>query len=207
MFTDLGKRNVSDKRIRCDGCFFLVEQCVCPWVPRLSTRLSILILQDPKEAKHAKNTVSLLRLGLPVVECIQTTNHDALFCALSQKDPAKWRLLFPNDGATAIESMDAKTASDIEGLIVLDATWRKAKKLYLTEPLLQNFESLCFARPPGGQYHIRKSPSELSLSTLEASAYAIEQITGDNMQSLREFMLSAQAWQWRQQPLAHRHVN
>ncbi len=207
MSTDLGKRTVSEKRIRCDGCLFLVEQCVCSWVPRLSTRLSILILQDPKEAKHAKNTVPLLRLGLPVVKCIQTSNQEALRCALSQKDPAKWRLLFPNDEATAIESMDAKVASNIEGLIVLDATWRKAKKLYLTESLLQRFESLCFARPPAGQYHIRKSPSELSLSTLEASAYAIEQITGDNMQPLREFMLSAQTWQWRKQPLAHRHVN
>lgn len=207
MSTDLGKCTVAEKRIRCDGCFFLVEQCVCPWVPRLSTRLSILILQDPKEAKHAKNTVPLLRLGLPVVECIQTTNHDALCCALSQKNPAKWRLLFPSDEATAIESMDTKVASDIEGLIVLDATWRKAKKLYFTEPLLQNFKSLYFARPPAGQYHIRKSPCELSLSTLEASAYAIEQITGENMQPLREFMLSAQTWQWRQQPLTHRHGN
>jgi len=198
---------VSRNRTRCDGCRFLTEQCVCQWIPRLTTQLNVLILQDPKEAKHAKNTVSLLCLGLASVECVSITSQRELADKLLQKDPAKWRLLFPCDSAVALESIDAKTASNIEGLILLDATWRKAKKMYFTEPMLQKFEAVCFLQPPLGGYQIRKSPSDLSLSTLEACAYAIEQVTGETMQPLREFMLSAQAWQWRKQPINHRHVN
>ena len=197
----------SAKRARCDNCRFLTEQCVCQWIPVLSTRLKIVILQDPKEAQHAKNTVSLLSLGLPSVECISTANQDALSSALRQKDPAKWCLVFPSDDAVPIESIDAGSAAEIEGLILLDATWRKAKKLYFTEPLLHDFNAVCFSRPPVGQYSIRKSPSVESLSTLEACAYAIEQIAGENMQPLREFMAAAQEWQWRKQPLSHRHLD
>lgn len=197
----------SAKRTRCDDCLFLADQCICQWIPELSTRLTILILQDPKEAQHAKNTVSLLSLGLPSVECISTANQDAMRAALDHKDPAKWRLVFPSDSAVSIESISADMASDIEGLILLDATWRKAKKLYFTEPLLHAFSAVRFSQPPEGRYSIRKSPSAESLSTLEACAYAIEQVTGENMKPLREFMVAAQEWQWRKQPLSHRHID
>ncbi|RBP84182.1 DTW domain-containing protein [Marinomonas rhizomae] len=193
------------KRTRCDNCLFLANQCVCQWVPKLATRLKILILQDLKEARHAKNTVSLLSLGLPSVECISTGNQSAMISVLRQKDPVKWRLVFPTDRAVPIEVMSAETASEIEGVILLDATWRKAKKLYFSEPLLRIFDAVSFSHPPVGQYSIRKSPNVESLSTLEACAYTIEQVTGENMQPLREFMLAAQEWQWRKQPLSHRH--
>ncbi|MBU1295905.1 MAG: DTW domain-containing protein [Gammaproteobacteria bacterium] len=196
----------SAKRARCDNCHFLTEQCVCHWIPVLSTRLKILILQDPKEAQHAKNTVSLLSLGLSSVECISIANHDVLASALRQKDPAKWRLVFPSDSAVAIESIDADSTAEVEGLILIDATWRKAKKFYFIEPLLYAFKAVCFSQAPVGQYSIRKSPGIESLSTLEACAYAIEQVTGENMQPLREFMVVAQEWQWRKQPLSHRHL-
>ena len=197
----------SAKRARCDDCHFLTDQCVCKWIPVLSTRLKILILQDPKEAQHAKNTVSLLSLGLPSMECVSTVNQEALINTLRQKDPAKWCLVFPSDDAVFIESIDKGSIAEIEGLILLDATWRKAKKRYLTEPLLHAFNAVCFSRPPVGQYSIRKSPSVQSLSTLEACAYAIEQVTGEDMQPLREFMAVAQEWQWRKQPLSHRHLD
>lgn len=196
---------LGSKRTICSQCGFLESQCVCKWVPSLSTRLKILIVQDPKEATHAKNTVPLLSLGLASVTCVSTNDVDALQLLLIQKDAAKWRLVFPSDDAMPVEAIKASEASCIEGLILLDATWRKAKKMYLTEPLLHRFDAVCFSRPPSGQYSIRKSPSDVSLSTLEACAYSIEQVSGENMQPLRAFMVAAQAWQWRRQPLSHRH--
>ncbi|ETX09867.1 hypothetical protein MUS1_05245 [Marinomonas ushuaiensis DSM 15871] len=195
-----------EKRARCDDCCFLAEQCVCQWVPKLKTALKMLVLQDPKEAKHAKNTVSLLCLGLPSVQCVSIDDRSQLEGVLSQLDQNKWRLVFPINDAIPIESMNRMAASQMEGVILLDATWRKAKKMYLTESLLQRFDAITFLHPPVGRYAIRKSPNDLSVSTLEACAYAIEQITLENMQPLRDFMNEAQEWQWRKQPLKHRHV-
>lgn len=196
-----------EKRAHCDDCCFLAVQCVCQWIPRLKTRLKVLILQDPKEAKHAKNTVSLLCLGLPSIRCISIDDRNLLEGALSQLDTSKWRLVFPCDDAIPVESMNRASVSQIEGVILLDATWRKAKKMYLTEPLLHDFRAITFSQAPVGQYIIRKSPDDLSVSTLEACAYVVEQITADNMQPLRDFMVAAQEWQWRKQPLKHRHSN
>lgn len=193
-----------DKRVHCDGCHFLQGQCVCGWIPSVTTRLSILVLQDPKEAQHAKNTVALLTLCLPSVECVALTSVDALCDALKERDPQKWRLVFPSDQAVALESMMPNKLTEIEGLIFIDATWRKAKKLYFSEPLLQAFEAVCFSSAPKSVYAIRKSPSAHFLSTLEACAYAVEQVSGEDMASLRAFMVSAQEWQWRRQPISHR---
>lgn len=196
-----------NKRARCSRCRFLIEQCVCKWVPELKTILKVLVIQDPKEAKHAKNTVSLLRLGLPSIECVSIDDRNLLERSLSELKASKWRLVFPCDDAVAVESMCQADLAQIEGVILLDATWRKAKKMYFTEPLLNRFQAITFLQPPDGQYAIRKSPNALSVSTLEACAYVIEQITEENMQPLRDFMVLAQNWQWRKQPIEHRHVD
>ncbi|MBR7887848.1 DTW domain-containing protein [Marinomonas sp. A79] len=194
-----------DKRRLCQHCCFLISMCVCPWRPTVSTRLHILVLQDPKEAKHAKNTVTLLQLALPLsVECVSIADQANVGKVLQEKDPAKWRLLFPSDNAMPVESLSLGESTAIEGLIVLDATWRKAKKLYFTESLLQAFQSISFEQPPASQYAIRKAPKEGALSTLEACAYAIETIAKEDMQPLRNFMVAAQNLQWRQQPEDHR---
>ncbi|RBO82239.1 tRNA-uridine aminocarboxypropyltransferase [Marinomonas aquiplantarum] len=192
----------SNKRPQCEACGFLQSQCVCAWIPSLTTRLKILVVQDGKEALHAKNTVALLRLALPSVECVDSAD----VTCLSHLDVDAWRLLFPGQGATPVESVTEDQKSHIEGIILIDATWRKAKKLLLSEPLLQRFTTLSFEQPPVGAYAIRKSPNDQALSTLEACAYCIEQLCAEDMQGLRDFMQQAQAWQWRRQPKHHQHL-
>jgi len=192
----------SNKRPQCEACGFLQSQCVCAWIPSLTTRLKILVVQDGKEALHAKNTVALLRLALPSVECVDSAD----VTCLSHLDVDAWRLLFPGQGATPVESVTEGQKSHIEGIILIDATWRKAKKLLLSEPLLQRFTTLSFEQPPVGAYAIRKSPNDQALSTLEACAYCIEQLCSEDMQGLRDFMQQAQAWQWRRQPKHHQHL-
>lgn len=188
----------------CEQCGFLLQQCVCQWIPTLVTGLKVIVIQDPKEAKHAKNTVTLLRLALPAVECLSCDTVD-LEKKLSALPLERWRLVFPNERSSPIEQIARREAEAIEGVILIDATWRKAKRLFLSTPLFHNMASIHFVNPPQGEYSIRKSPSLLALSTLEACGYTLEQLTGHDMQPLRDFMVSAQAYQWRQQPKAHKH--
>ena len=180
-------------------------QCVCQWVNKLTSTLEVIILQDPKEAKHAKNTVTLLNLGLSNVRCISIQSMDDVRSLLMSLDRNEWKLVFPCEKSMAIEALDHSQRSSVKGIILLDATWRKAKKLYLLEPLLQRFPTVHFSEAPEGEYVIRKSPDSYTLSTLEACAYSIEEITGEDMQPLREFMIKAQEWQWRKQPKQHQH--
>ncbi|MCV2402327.1 DTW domain-containing protein [Marinomonas sp. C2222] len=193
------------KRQKCSRCDFLVSQCVCKWLPDLATKLDIIILQDEREAKNAKNTVSLLRLALPQVKCISIKDTSSVRSTLNSLDKGYWYLVFPCDRSTPIETVKESELKQMKGVVLLDATWRKAKKMYITEPSLQLFKSIEFTSAPAGNYVIRKSPDAQSLSTLEACAYAIEKIAGEDMEALRVFMSKSQSWQWRKQPAAHKH--
>ncbi|MEL0635895.1 tRNA-uridine aminocarboxypropyltransferase [Marinomonas sp. TI.3.20] len=194
-----------EKRPRCQVCHFLQTQCVCHLLPSSrSVDLRIIVLQDPKEAKHAKNTVSLLALALPQIECI-AMDDVTLEARLQSLEFTQWRVVYPNEQANLIEQLEKEEIAIIKGIILIDATWRKAKRFYLTQPLLHSINSLMFACPPKEQYEIRKSPNDKALSTLEACCYAVEQLTTDTMQPIRDFMVASIEWQWRCQPKSHKH--
>ena len=184
----------------CHQCGFLQTQCVCQWVPRLTSSLRVLVLQHPKESTHAKNTVKLLALALPEIQLAVIETQAQLLLALADKPKSRWRLVFPTQTSVAIEAVEGEERPDIDGIILIDATWRKALAMYLTYPVLGEYLALHFASPPKGNYYIRKSPSEHTLSTLEACAYSVECLTGQTMAPLRDFFQQAQQWLWRYRP-------
>ncbi len=59
------------KRLMCEHCGYPQITCLCPWVKPIDAPINIVILQHPTEAKHAKNTVRLLALGLNNVRALQ----------------------------------------------------------------------------------------------------------------------------------------
>ena len=61
-------------------------------------------------------------------------------------------------------------------LWVLDATWRKSRKMLYLNPALQAMPRLSLQHCPPSIYKIRKAHSENQLSTLEASCYALQQL-------------------------------
>lgn len=193
------------KRERCGNCHFLLTQCVCAFLPSVVTvAKQILVIQDPKEARHAKNTVALLTLVLPQVECVAMTAPD-LTQRIQKLTAENWRLIYPSAQSVSVEQVSESEKQEIRGIVLIDATWRKAKRFYLMHPELQQMQSLTFEQAPNEQYAIRKSPRSAYLSTLEACCYAIEQLTQQPMQPVRDFMYESLRWQWRFQPNEHKH--
>ncbi|GAB3477998.1 hypothetical protein GCM10027340_06780 [Marinomonas epiphytica] len=184
-----------------------MSQCVCSWLPTLFSPLEILVVQDSKEARHAKNTVSLLKLALPQTHCIESSNQEELDAFFGRIDYQDWRLIFPSEDSKAIEGLEPEEKNTIKGVIFIDATWRKAKKMYLSDARWHSFKTLNFSEPPVSNYEIRKKPSLTALSTLEACAYTVEELTQQDMTELRQFMYTAQRFQWRHQPSEHKHIN
>jgi DTW domain-containing protein YfiP len=64
-------------------------------------------------------------------------------------------------------------------LVVLDATWRKSRKMLYLNPALQQLPRLALRDMPASNYRIRKAHAPDQLSTLEASAHALGQLEGD----------------------------
>jgi DTW domain-containing protein YfiP len=61
-------------------------------------------------------------------------------------------------------------------LVVLDATWRKSRKMLHLSPGLQRLPRLALNEVPTGRYAIRKAHAPGQLSTLEATCAALAQL-------------------------------
>jgi DTW domain-containing protein YfiP len=141
----------------------------------------VLILQHPLEVHHAKNSARLLHLSLPGSRIVvgETFDPAALHSVLSE--PKYTVLLYPatahagHEIAVPLDTVQLQDPSNIR-LVVLDATWRKSRKMLHLNPWLQGLPRLSLVDMPASNYAIRKAHLPGQLSTLEATCAALTQL-------------------------------
>ena len=160
-------------RAYCSCCQLPQSACLCGHVVTQACPLPVIILQHPLEAKHAKSTVPLLRLALPDIQ-VEITEQLAPPPLPPEGD---WWLLYPGPQALDLDSEQGRQASHrIGGLIVLDGTWRKTRRLLHLNPWLRQLPSLSFSQAPNSAYDIRKGPGGQALSTLESVSHVLHRL-------------------------------
>ncbi len=168
----------------CSDCSYPLSTCVCEFVTPCSHNIKLIVLQDPKENQHPKNTVRLMQLCSNNIEVIigETPSDFSSLISQIETAPKCFALLYPSKSAVTLPKID-ETANNIHTLILIDGTWRKAKKLYLKNPWLNQIvhfklEDLC------GDYTIRKTSVEAGMSTLEAAAESLRILDGANTEPM-----------------------
>ncbi len=167
-------------RARCTVCLRPADFCLCALIPTLPSSTHILVIQHPQERRHALNTGRLLVAGLEHAELLiaeqlslDTPAHEQI------SDPA-WctELLFP--GETAQLPAPAEVGDERpRRLVLIDGTWRKARKILMLNPVLQSLPRVCL---PGGlvsRYRLRHTRVPDALSTIEAAVQALQLIEPD----------------------------
>ncbi|MFT2111921.1 DTW domain-containing protein [Marinomonas sp. 2405UD68-3] len=184
----------------CETCNYLIQSCVCDLIPSVQTALNVIIFQDPNEANHSKNSVKLLKLALPPIRVVSVKTIDDILDVLKPLDLTKWCLIYPSEYSKAIEEMTPIEQKHIEGVILIDATWRKAFAMYHSCQEFLRVPTKRFLTPPKGRYLIRKTYKENALSTFEACVYTLECVEKVDLSIMKTFFIQAQRWQWRKMP-------
>jgi DTW domain-containing protein YfiP len=171
------------RRATCAACLRAQSACICHWVRPLSSRVDLLILQHPLEVRNAKNSARLLHLCVAGsrLEVGEAFDNAALH-ALLYADGRVPLLLYPETpGEPAAPVLDVALLAqpDRLRLVVLDATWRKSRKMLYLNPGLQMLPRLALDDVPASAYRIRKAHAPHQLSSLEAAAVALAQLEGD----------------------------
>ncbi|SDS68647.1 DTW domain-containing protein YfiP [Halopseudomonas xinjiangensis] len=163
---------------RCEACARPSSRCLCSTIPRLHSSTRMLIIQHPSERHHALNTARFLAAGLVNAE-LHVVEHIAPGSALYSQlaDPARrTEVLFPGPGASSL----ARAADPREHqLVLLDGTWRKARKLLHLNPILAVLPQVALAAGLASRYRLRKAPAPGALSTIEAGVAALEVLEPD----------------------------
>jgi len=159
----------------CNNCQYPIDNCLCDHLTNVTHKTKVIVLQHPSEVKNAKNTVRLLNLISDNFECyVGETEQD--FSEIKQRalqSPEQYALLFPAEDSEDIAETAAKSFSN---LIVLDGTWKKAKKILLCNPWLTELITVTFSEEKVSEYQIRSTSVAGGLSTIEAVAYSLDKI-------------------------------
>lgn len=168
------------KRAMCQVCLRAQSACICHWITPVAPQAALLVLLHPLEVGNAKNSGRLLHLcvagsTLAVGEAFDADVLDKLLHA-DGRTPV---LLYPQTpDERSLPPLPVLPASALR-LVVLDATWRKSRKMLYLNPALQRLPRLALSEVAPSNYRIRKAHAAHQLSSLEAAAQALGQLEGE----------------------------
>ncbi|MBI3731758.1 MAG: DTW domain-containing protein [Burkholderiales bacterium] len=176
------------KRKSCPRCLRPSTACICNWVCSIANAPEVLLLQHPLEVNNAKGSARLLDLCLQDSRMVVGEKFDEqLLLSMMQAEGKQAVLLYP---ATAQNDADDLQYEPPEfvlqdhapanmRLVIIDATWRKSRKMLYLNAILQQLPRLSLQDMPASHYRIRKAHAPDQLSTLEAACYALMQLEQD----------------------------
>jgi DTW domain-containing protein YfiP len=147
-------------------------------MPTVTTRTEFLILQHIYEAQRPSNTGRLVALAMPnsrIIPCgggtrIGLAPIDDEFLRAS----GTW-LLWPDGTGTQSNMSDLTPPARV---VVIDATWQQARRLYSSMPVLWALPRLVLPEPTRSRDRLREQHRSDGMSTLEAVAAAVAKIEG-----------------------------
>ncbi len=168
-------------RPTCPHCLRPQATCLCHLAVPTASACELLILQHPLEVHHAKNSARLLHLSVPGSRIVVGEAFDEAALQALLPEPRTTVLLYPptayeGHAAPALLKPALLVHPGTLRLVVLDATWRKSRKMLHLSPGLQRLPRLALSEVPTGRYVIRKAHAPGQLSTLEATCAALAQL-------------------------------
>lgn len=164
----------------CDVCRRPRNVCVCDRVVSYPSERRVLILQHPQEQDVLLGSAQIVMASLPKAKLVIGLSWKNLAHALGEEnvDPHKWAVLFPDREAEGNQvttrggkPLDPKK---LEGIIVLDGTWSKAKTLWWRNPWLNKLNRMSLTPTQPSIYgRLRAEPRREYVSTLESVGAAL----------------------------------
>lgn len=167
------------ERVLCRRCELPASVCLCRWTQAIENPVELLLLQHPQEQHQSKGSARLLRLSLAHCRLWVGEQFEAgaLQAALAADGRRTLLLYPPTPGQTSpVFEAIADDARPLR-LVVIDATWRKSRKMLLLNPALQALPRLVLQQPPPSRYAAhRKAERAEQRSTLEAAVLALQSL-------------------------------
>lgn len=156
----------------CLRCVLKLEICICDALPQIATRTEVVLVRHVTELKLTSNTGRFVNLALPR-SCILEYGGGAPF------DPEP----FTTPGSALLYcSGPARPLSFVpERLIVLDGSFRQARRMYKRHPELRALPELSLPAPSVTPTRLRQPTQPEGMSTIEAVAAALSVLEGQDV--------------------------
>lgn len=169
---------------RCEGCNLPALNCLCPYQVKAESVAQVWLLTHPIEHYKPTNTGRLIGDVLSETRIFTwyRTAPDAQLAALL-KDPRYVPfVIFPDDQpdyadrVVGIEAVHAaKAQARIPVFIILDGTWRQARRMFRKSAYLDALPVLPLSTERETRYRLRKPASKSHLCTAEVAIELLRQ--------------------------------
>lgn len=167
--------------IRCPLCLLPVPDCICAAKPQASSRSAFCFVMYKGEAYKPTNTGRLIADVAPENFAFvwDRTQPDSELLALLQNPKYAPIVVFPQQYSVPERCIDAVDTGDkIPLFIMLDGTWREAKKMFSKSPYLDAFPVLGIQPEQSSLYQLREAAHDHQLCTAEVGIAVLE-LAGD----------------------------
>lgn len=169
---------------RCEGCNLPQLNCLCPYRVTATSESRVWLLTHPLEHHKPTNTGRLIGDVLPDTELFtwyRTAPDERLLALLEDRRYAPF-VIFPDDQpdyADRVVGMESVTEHQQGGripvFIILDGTWRQARRIFRKSPYLDRLPVLPLATERLTRYRLRKPASAAHLCTAEVAIELLRQ--------------------------------
>ncbi len=175
---------------RCDHCWMEKSLCVCSELPRIKTKTRVVIAMEYKESLRASNTGRLAQLVLENSEVRLRGSPWHVFNeeGLIEKG-MRSLVLFPHESAKVLTAEhDPLTGADkgkqqATTLVVLDGTWRWARRAFLHVDVFRSMETVKLPESDlVSSYNLRSASKKHHLCTYESLAKALSLLEGPQIE-------------------------
>ncbi len=197
-------------RPTCADCSRPLKLCYCNAISPVKNPIKVIILQHPKETKHPFNTGKLAH------KCLINSDYyvtaDLTKAMLEKIANSASALVYPSlpwlpeveqitlthkaNRAVKLPAKSQQLLKSIEQIVLIDATWRKSKKVLHDHPQLQNIPRISLKGEFCSNYRIRRSRLKYSLSSIESIYFALKAFDRktcyENLLSSFELMIDKQ---------------
>jgi DTW domain-containing protein YfiP len=164
---------------RCLTCLQLKTTCICSFTPHLESQIPFLLVQHSRERCRSSNTGRLLQLAFPQIPTFlheKPEDVQALTQTL-QNYPGHAFVVFPSTSGVSIEDLQhLQKEQHPFCLILLDGSWRQAKRMKSRIPILRTLPCISLKAPSPSNYLLRKQNREEGLSTVEAAILLMKEL-------------------------------
>lgn len=157
---------------RCERCFLQTRVCMCDEIPRVETRTRVLVVRHASEATKPSNSGRLVAMALTNCALLEYGAKDQPLDDAPLREPGTW-VLFP-DGSP----VDTPPEPPPRQLVVLDATWPQARRMYQRIDALRGLPRFALPTPATPPDQLRTPPRPGTVSTVQAVARALELLEG-----------------------------
>lgn len=158
---------------QCYGCLRPRVDCFCEEIPRIANQTNILILQHRRERRHRFNTVRITERAL--LNSHVMIGYTEEFASAKLPIQSGAGLLYPGPTSRCLTDVVAdELTTPPTQLVILDGTWHHTKTFLRDIAVLRALPRFSLAPAAPSRYRIREEPNQQSLSTLEATAAALE---------------------------------